>query len=194
MIATLESYSPKLLVRNGTIAFAICIAFAYALCPHWVTLSGFALHWYTLIPFVLAMLIAMFELWYVATKLRQHNILNAGAYALHVSAVFIGLVACIPYMGTAIQKDIHDIVALVFALSAALGFALIAKPLRSPTLGTLGGIMFGICALELVFLASYKAHPVHAWVWTVLELIAIASLITAIDITVKALERKTKPS
>jgi len=193
MVAVLENYSPRLLVRTGTIAFTVCIALAYALYPHWVTLSSFALHWYTLTPFILAMLIAMAELWYVAAKLRRSG-LTLGANALYVSGTFIGLVVCIPYVGSAIQKDIHDIVALVFALSAALGFAVIAKPLRSYILGTLSGVMFGICALELVFLARYKAHPVHAWVWTVLELIAIASLIAAIDSTVTALERKTKLS
>jgi hypothetical protein len=188
----LENYNPKVLVRNGTIAFTACIALAYALYPHWVTLSGFAAQWYTLVPFILAMLIAMFELWYVAARLRKHGGLTAGANALYVSAVSIGLVICIPYARTAIQKDIHDIVARVFALSAALGFALIAKHLQNSVLGALSGTMFGICVLELVFLARYAAHPVQPWVWTVLELVAVASLIAAIDITVKLLEQKTK--
>jgi len=74
-----ENYHPKSLVRNGTIAFTACIAFAYALHPHWATLSGFAARWYTLIPFVLAMGIAMFELWYVATRLHKHGHLTTAA-------------------------------------------------------------------------------------------------------------------
>lgn len=186
----LENYNPRILVRNGTIAFTACIALAYALHPHWVTLSGFASRWYTLIPFVLAMFIAMFELWYVAARLRKYGRLTAAANALYVSAVCIGLVVCIPYAGTAIQKDIHNIVALVFALSAAFGFAVIAKRLGNYILGMLSGTMFGICVLELVFLARYEAHPVRPWVWTVLELVAIASLIAAIDVAVTLLGKK----
>jgi predicted membrane protein len=108
--------------------------------------------------------------------------------------VFVGLVACIPYTGAAIQKDMHDIVALLFALSAVVGFAFIAKRLQNYTLGSLSGTMFGVCVLELIFLARYKAHPVQSWVWTVLELAAIASLIAALGITVKTLEQKTKLS
>ncbi|HSX35458.1 MAG TPA: hypothetical protein VLH84_00825 [Patescibacteria group bacterium] len=97
-------------------------------------------------------------------------------------------------MGAAVQKDIHDIVALLFGLAAACGFAAIAKQWRNYALGTLSGLLFGICVLEVIFLARYKAHPVYPWVWTVLELIAVASLSAALYITAGFLERKTKPS
>lgn len=187
-----RNFGPRLFVRTGTILFSISIAFAYSICPHWVTLSQFAAQWYTLVPFVFAMLIAMLELGYIANRLRRHGRLNAGANALYASAVFVALVVCVPYMGSAAHKDLHDIFALLFALSAAFGFASIAKQLKNYALGALSGVMFGICILELVFLARYKAHPVYPWVWTVLELAAIAALIAALTITAKILEPKAK--
>lgn len=158
--------------------------------PHWVTLSGFATQWYTLVPFVFAMLIAVLELGIIATQLHRHNRLVIGANALYTSAVFVGFVVCIPYLGSAVQKDIHDAAALLFALSAAFGFACIARQLRNYVLGALSGVLCGVCTLELVFLARYSEHPVRPWVWTVLELTAIASLIAALDVTAQVLEPK----
>jgi hypothetical protein len=173
--------TPRLLVHIGTILFSASIALAYALYPHWVTMSHFAEHWYTLIPFVVAMLIAMLELAYIATQLHHHGGVVTGANAFYASAAFIALVICIPYLGSATQKDLHNLVALLFALSAAFGFVMVAKGLRNYVIGTLSGAIFIICLLELVFLARYKAHPVYTWVWTVLELAATAALIIGLD-------------
>lgn len=184
--------NPRFLIRIGTLLFSLSIAFAYAVYPHWVTLSDFAAQWYTLIPFTFAMVIAMLELWYIAAQLRQHGRLATGAVALYTSAIFVGLVVCIPYRGSAAQKDIHDATALLFALSAAFGFASMARRLRNYMLGMLSGALFGICALELIFLARYNTHPVRPWVWTMLEVAAIASLIAALDITAKILDSKSK--
>lgn len=172
MIDLIESSSPKSRVRSGTILFALCIAFAYAVYPHWVTLSHFAAQWYTLLPFVLAMLIAMAELWYVGSQLHRHSDLRVGANALYASAVCAGLLLLIPYMGKAYQKDAHDLIALFFVLFAASGFGLIARRLRNHLLGSLSMVLFMICVLELIFLARYKLHPVYPWVWTALELTA----------------------
>lgn len=184
----LKDTRPTLLVRSGTILFAVSIAFAYALYPHWITLSDFALRWYTLIPFIIAMFIAMFELWYIGTGLHKHSHLKAGASALDASTVCTVLILCIPYMGGAVQKDIHDAVAVLFVIFAAVGFALVAKRTRYYSLGWLSGGMFGLCALELIFLARYKEHPVYPWVWTVMELAGVAMMMVALNVVAKFLE------
>ena len=184
--------APTLLVRNGTILFAISIAFAYAIYPHWLTLSHFAEHWYTLIPFAIAMLIAVLELWYLGGRLRQYLHLGAGANALRASAVCAALVVCIPYT---VNKALHNIVALLFVLLAAFGFAVIAKQLRQYALGMLSAALVIICVLELVFLARYNAHPVYPWVWVALEMTAIVLLTVALYTIAVILERSaTAPS
>lgn len=180
-------HTPTLLVRNGTILFAVSIAFAYAIYPHWLTLSHFAEHWYTLIPFAIAMLVAVLELWYLGGRLRQSLHLGTGANALQASAVCAALVVCIPYT---VNKALHNIVALLFVLLAAFGFAVVAKQLRQYTLGMLSATLVVICVLELTFLARYNAHPVYPWVWVVLELAAIALLVIALYVIAVILERK----
>src|SRR6266702_1800152 len=122
MSTPFEKPTPKTLVRNGTFLFVVSIAFAYALYPHWLTLSHFAEHWYTFIPFAFAMLVAALELWYLGGLLQQQARLTVGAYALRASAVCAGLIICIPYMGGPLHKSLHNIVALLFVLLAAFGF------------------------------------------------------------------------
>lgn len=185
----LEHSDPKHLVRAGTILFSASIALAYALYPHWVTFSDFVGHWYTLLPFVFAMLIAIAELWYIGFALHRQPHLRGGSYALYASAACAMLIVCIPYAGTATQKDIHKLVALLFALFAAIGFVMVAKRTRSLLLATLGFAVFGLCVLELIFLVRYKTHPVYPWVWSVLELGGTASLIAALYTTAKILEK-----
>jgi hypothetical protein len=192
MVAILQNASPKSLVRIGTIAFTMCIGFAYALYPHWITLSDFVGRWYTLILFVIAMLIAILELWYLGRELRRHPHFQAGANTLYVSAVCACLILCVPYTGSAPQKDIHDAIGVLFVIFAASGFALIAKRLRNYPLGSLSGLMFGLCVLELIFLARYKAHPVHAWAWTVMELTGIAMMMAALYIIGGILEKEAQ--
>lgn len=187
MIALLRRPSPRAVIHAGTVLFAASISSAYLLYPHWVTLSHFAQQWNTLVLFVFAMLVAMFELAYVAVKVRSRSPLAAGF--LYASAACLGLVVCVPYLGSATQKDLHDLFALLFALCAGAGFAVLAKRLRSVALGTLSGMIFAICLLELMFLANYAAHPVQPWVWTVLELGAIASLVAGLDVVV-AVDKK----
>lgn len=192
MVAILQNVSPKSLVRVGTITFTVCIAFAYALYPHWITLSDFAERWYTLIPFVLAMLVAILELWYLGHRLNRYPHFRLGAIALYASAFCACLILCVPYMGSAPQKDVHDIIALLFVVFAASGFVSIAKRLRNYPLGSLSGLMFTLCVLELIFLARYKAHPVYAWVWTVMELTGIAMMMAALYVIGGVLEKEAK--
>lgn len=182
MIAKLKNFHPRLVVYGGTILFGASIALAYVLSPHWGALSHFAEHWYTFIPFALAMSIAVFELVYAATLLRRINGMNLGSNALYASAGFMALVVCIPFLGSPLQKDIHDLVALLFALSVVFGFAAIARRLQNYILAVLSGLLFAICVLEIVFLARYNAHPVQPWVWTVLELGAIVLLVIGLDV------------
>src|ERR1700733_1470367 len=140
MIAILENSNPRSFVRKGTVLFASSISLAYMLSPHWVTFSHFASHWYTLVLFVIAMCVALLELWYISNKLRQYPSLSLGANALGASAVCIALILCIPYIGTSTQKSIHNLVTLLFVLFAAFGFASIAKVLRSHILATSGSV------------------------------------------------------
>jgi hypothetical protein len=174
------------------ILFIVSITLAYVMFPHWVTLSHFVSQWYTLIPFAFAMLIAIFELWYLGARLHRNSNLRLGANALYSSAVCAALILCVPYTGRAIQKDIHNIFALLFVLFAALGFASIAKRSRHYTLGSLSGTLLIICVLEIIFLVRYKAHPVSPWVWTILELSGIAALIIALYIIAEILEQKRR--
>lgn len=190
MLTALEKFSPKSLVRNGTILFVVSIAFSYAIYPHWVTLSHFASQWYTLLPFAFAMIIAMLELWYLCSRLHKYANYRLSANALYASAVSAGLILCVPYKYGATQKDTHNFIALLFVLFAASGFTSIARRMRSYTLGALSGILFVICVLELIFLDRYKSHPVHPWVWTVLELSGILALIAALNIIAEVLEQK----
>src|SRR5581483_6574315 len=125
MAAMARDFNPKILVRIGTVAFTACIILAYALYPHWVTFSHFATQWYTFIPFTFAMLIAMTELWYLSDRLHGLNELKMGANALRASAVCAGLILCVPYVGNATQKGVHDLITLLFVLFAAFGFAFI---------------------------------------------------------------------
>jgi hypothetical protein len=160
--------------------------------PHWIVISRFVSQWYTLPTFVIAMLIAVLELWYLASKLHRHIHFTLGANALYASALCVVLTLCIPYTGSATHKDMHNLITLLFVLFAASGFALIAKQLRSRILGMQSGVLFAICVLELVFLARHTAHPVYSWVWPVLELSGIAMLIAALYIIAATVDRKTK--
>lgn len=128
------------------------------------------------------MLIAILELWYVGSRLHRHSQLRTSAVLLHTSAVFAFLIVCVPYLGSASQKDAHDILAMLFVVFAASGFVSVAKHSRHYTLGLLGGLMFGLCVLEAIFLARYKAHPVYSWVWTIMELAGIATMMAALYI------------
>lgn len=181
MISKLQSLHPRFVIYGGTVLFTANILLAYMLSPHWGALSHFAEHWYTFIPFAVAMIIAILELVYAAILLRQTLGMATGANALYMSAGFMALVVCIPFLGSPLQKDIHDLVALLFALSVVFGFAAIAKRLKNYMLATLSGLLLAICVLELVFLARYNAHPVQPWVWTALELGTIVLLIMGLD-------------
>lgn len=189
----LKNYHPRLVVYGGTALFAANIVLAYVMSPHWGALSHFAEHWYTFIPFALAMTTAIFELIYAANLLRTIGGITAGSNALYAGAGFMALVVCIPFLGSPLQKDIHDLVALLFALSVVFGFAAIAKRLRNYILAALSGLLFAICVLELVFLARYNTHPVQPWVWTVLELGAIVSLVSGLDVIAAIVGRLKDP-
>lgn len=190
MLAKLKNYHPRLVVYTGMALFAANIVLAYILSPHWGALSHFAEHWYTFIPFAAAMVIAIFELIYAANLLRRPGGITTGSNALYASAGFMTLVVCIPFLGSPLQKDIHDLVALLFALSVVFGFAAIAKRLRNITLAVLSGLLLAICVLELVFLARYNVHPVRPWVWTILELGAIVILIVGLDVIAVIVSRQ----
>ncbi len=182
MISKLKTFHPRLLVYIGTVLFSANIILAYVMSPHWGALSHFAEHWYTFIPFAVAMIIAMLELVYAATLLRQAGGLAVGSNTLYASAGFMALVVCIPFRGSPLQKDLHDLVALLFALSIVFGFAVVAKLLRNYMLAMLSVLLFVICILELVFLARYSTDPVQPWVWTILELGAILLLVAGLDV------------
>jgi hypothetical protein len=192
-LARLDTLKPTTLIGYGTAIFTLLIALAYVLYPHWVTLSGFVHHWYTLIPFVLAMLIAILELWYVGTGLYRHVRLRTSAVLLYASAISACLILCIPYTASALEKDVHDAIAMLFVVLAASGFISIATNLRHHLVGVLGGLMFGLCILEAVFLARYQAHPVYSWVWTVMELAGIATMMVALYIIGGMIESNFKP-
>ena len=192
IFSRIKGVSPRAIIHTGTALFTLCIALAYALYPHWVTLSHFAEQWYTLIPYTAAMVVALAELGYVAHLLRQCGSLIASSNMLYASTCFIALVICIPYLGTPLQKDIHNIVALAFAVSATVGFAILAKRIANVTLWMLSSLIFGICILEVFFLARYAMHPVYPWVWTVLELTAIALLIISLDVITVVLRKTTQ--
>jgi hypothetical protein len=181
-LARLDDFKPRALIRYGTVAFILLIALAYTLYPHWVTLSDFVHHWYTLIPFVLAMFIAILELGYVGSRLYRHVQFRISNVLLYASAISACLILCIPYTGSALEKDLHDAIGMLFVILAASGFISIAKNLRQYGVGILGGLMFGLCILEAVFLARYKTHPVYSWVWTVMELIGIATMMVTLFI------------
>lgn len=189
MISRLQSLHPRFVVYGGTVLFAANIIFAYMLSPHWGALSHFAEHWYTFILFAAAMIIAILELVYAAILLRQTLGMATGANVLYMSAGLMALVVCVPFLGSPLQKDIHDLVALLFALSVVFGFAVIAKRLKNHMLATLSGLLLAICILELVFLARYTAHPVQPWAWTVLELGAIVLLIVGLDVIATVVSR-----
>jgi hypothetical protein len=191
-LTRLDDFKPITLIRYGTIVFILLIAFAYMLYPHWITLSDFVHHWYTLIPFVLAMLIAILELWYVGNRLYRHVQLRTSAVLLYASAISACLILCVPYTGSALEKDLHDAIGMLLVVLAASGFIAIARSLRHYLVGILGGLMFSLCILEAVFLARYKAHPVYSWVWTVMELAGIVTIMVALYIIGGIIETKSK--
>jgi len=78
----------------------------------------------------------------------------------------------------------------MFVLLGALGVALIAKHLKHVLLGVISATMIAICILELVLLARFNAHPVDAWVWTILQLILTPLLIYALYVIAGTLEQK----
>jgi hypothetical protein len=191
MISRLETIRPILIVRAGILVFTLCIAFAYALYPHWVTLSDFASMRATMLLYVFAMLVATAEIYYLGSKLRRNPRLKFGANTLCASAIFAGLIVCVPYTGSNVQKDIHDAAALFFVLFAATGFASIANQLRNYVLAAMSGVIFALCILELLFLSRNKLNPTQPWLWTILELTGIAALVAAMYILAGVLESKS---
>jgi hypothetical protein len=182
----------KPLVQYGAILFIACVSFAYMLQPHWLTFSHFAAQWYTLIPFVIAMMTCAFLLWGIGWELRQHNELYIGGNALRASAIGAILIVCIPYTGSMAQKNLHNSITLLFVLLAAFGIAWSGKQLRNYTLGAMSGALLGICILELIFLARFDTHPVRSWVWVVLQLAATLLLILGLYIIAEKLEQESR--
>lgn len=180
----------KTLIRDGAILFAVCISLSYALYPHWVTFSHFANRWYTFIPFAIAIGTCGLLLWKVGSELRRHANLRSGGTVLIASAVSASLILCVPYAGSSIQKDIHNMIALLFVLLAACGLAITAKRWRFVILGVISGALVGICVIELTLLARYVEHPVSPWIWTVLQLILTPLIIVALYTIAHELERR----
>ena len=159
----------EFLIRASIIFFALNIGIAYALYPHWETFSHLALQAYTLPFFLFAMGVTIFLLAHAGRRLRAHELHKAGV-AMYLSAMCIGLVVLIPYKGGNAQIALHNLAALLFVIFAATGLAWLARKLHDVMLGLSAGLQFGVCVLELVFLARFNQHPVYSWVWVVLQL------------------------
>jgi ABC-type transport system involved in cytochrome c biogenesis permease subunit len=107
--------------------------------------------------------------------------------ASSISAI---LILCIPYAGSSAQRNVHNMVVLLFVLLAALGLAIIAKRLKTLALGLMSATLVVICAIELLLLARYNAHPVAPWVWVILQLILTPLIITTLYYVAHELERR----
>jgi hypothetical protein len=139
------------------------------------------------------MIIATLELWYVGARLYRHVRLRTSASLLYASAISACLILCVPYTGSALEKDLHDAIAMLLVVLAASAFISIARNLRQYLVGILGELMFGLCILEAIFLARYKAHPVYSWVWTVIELAGIVTIMVVLYIIGGIIENNPKP-
>lgn len=180
----------RALIRDGAALFVACISLCYILYPHWVTFSHFANRWYTFIPFLIAIGVCSLLLWQTGKALRRQAELRAGGTLLVTSAVCAIFIICVPYAGSSSQKDMHNIIVLLFVLLAASGIAMTAKRLRSLSLATISAAQIGICALELTLLARLNVQPVSEWVWVVLQLILTPLTIAALYIIASELERR----
>lgn len=179
----------KFLIRASIIFFALNISIAYALYPHWETFSHLALQAYTLPFFLLAMGITIFLLSHTGRRLRAQQLHKAGV-TMYMSAICIGLVVLIPYRGSNTQIALHNLAALLFVIFAATGLAWLARKLRDSMLGLSAALQFGICALELVFLARFDQHPVYPWVWVVLQLLVTFLLLLSLFRIFSILEKR----
>lgn len=159
----------EFLIRASIIFFALNIGIAYTFYPHWVTFSHLALQAYTLPFFLFAMGATLFLLAHTGRRLRAQELHRAGI-AMYLSAMCIGFVVLIPYKGGDAQVALHNLAALLFVIFAATGLAWLARKLHDAILGLSAALQFGICALELTFLARFNQHPVYSWVWVVLQL------------------------
>jgi hypothetical protein len=165
-----QFFSRKFIVI-GTAFFWLNIGLAYLLYPHWVAFSIFGTMWRTLTPYVLAMGTSVVMLWVISERLRRHDKFRVAGNALLIGAVFVGLVVFVPFEGSGAQKAVHDILALLFALSVAFGVTRMAWVTRNLLLWTLGLTQYLVCVLELIFFAIYDTYPVQPWVWTILEVV-----------------------
>lgn len=181
----------KFLIRASIIFFALNISVAYAFYPHWVTFSRLALQAYTLPFFLLAMGITIFLLTHTGKRLRAQEIHEAGI-AMYLSAICVGLVVLIPYRGSSTQITLHNIAALLFVLCAATALTWLARKLRDAMLGLSATLQFGICILELIFLARFNQHPVYPWVWVVLQLLVTFLLLLSLLRIFSVLEKLKK--
>ena len=169
----------KALLQASIIFFALNIAIAYVLYPHWVTFSHLALQAYTLPFFLFAMGTTIFLLCHTGKRLRAQELHKAGI-AMYTSAACIGLVVLIPYRGSSTQIALHNLAALLFVVFAAGGLAWLARKLRDIMLGFFAVLQIGVCVLELIFLARFDQHPVYPWVWVVLQLLVTAILLLSL--------------
>jgi hypothetical protein len=75
---------------------------------------------------------------------------------------------------------------------AATGLAWLAQKLRDRVLALSAVSQFGICVLELIFLARFELHPVHPWVWVMLQLIVTILLLLSLLRIFSVLEKLKK--
>jgi hypothetical protein len=169
----------KFLIQASIIFFALNICTAYIFYPHWVTFSHLALQAYTLPFFLFAMITTIFLLMHTGRRLRAQELHKAGV-AMYMSAICIGLVVLIPYRDSDAQIALHNLAALLFVVFAAAGLGWLAQKLRDTVLGLSAALQFGICVLELVFLARFNEHPVYPWVWVVLQLLVTFLLLVSL--------------
>jgi len=169
----------EFLIRASIVFFALNIGVAYVLYPHWETFSHLALQTYTLPFFLLAMGATIFLLTHTGRRLKAQELHKAGI-TMYMSAICVGLVVLIPYRGSNTQIALHNLAALLFVIFAATGLAWLARKLRDVILGFSAALQFGICALELVFLARFNEHPVYPWVWVVLQLLVTFLLLLSL--------------
>jgi hypothetical protein len=179
MHESVQFFSKKFIVV-GAAFFWLNIGLAYFLYPHWVAFSIFGARWRPLAPYVLAMATSMAMLWIIATSLRAHAAFRLAGNTLLFAAICVGLIVAVPFRGSGGQKATHDILALLFAFSVAFGVVRMAWVTRSLLLWTLGLVQYLVCALELLFFAIYKAHPVQPWVWTGLEAVFTAAFMVSL--------------
>lgn len=128
---------------------------------------------------------------HVGRKLKTQELHVAGV-AMYISAVCMGLVVLIPYRGSDMQITLHNTAALLFVLFAAIGLGWLARRLRDILLGLSAGLQVSVCFLELVLLAQFDQHPVHPWVWVILQLLVTISLLLSLLRVFSLLEKLKK--